>query len=221
MATEIISNPHTSLQQFEELAKWCFDSNHNFALDSCRALVNIYHDYVFADKSSLKIFGDSVQASIKENKKNSIVNLADLVGFYLEHHIKNFYGELIKSIEMLLTSTISFVKKNSITLLTSLTKHAELRRMIINTLINKFGDQDMEVVNEVYKNLKNEFYQDLDSSTTLLESAQAFLFRSNIARKSQFYVINFLNNLNMKFLNEKGLSKLFELFYHFFEKLMG
>lgn len=25
----------------------------------------------------------------------------------------------------------------------------------------------------------------------------------------------------MKFLNEKGLSKLFELFYHFFEKLMG
>jgi len=25
----------------------------------------------------------------------------------------------------------------------------------------------------------------------------------------------------MKFLAEKGLSKLFELFYHFFEKLMG
>lgn len=74
----------------------------------------------------------------------------------------------------------------------------------------------MEIVNEVYKNLKNEFYQDLDSSTILLESAQTFLFRANISRKSQFYVINFLNNLNMKFLNEKGLSKLFELFYHFF-----
>jgi hypothetical protein len=122
---------------------------------------------------------------------------------------------------MLLNSTISFVKKTALTLLTSLTKHAELRRFIINILINKFGDQDMEIVNEVYKSLKNEFYQDLESSNILLESAQALLFRANISRKSQFYVINFLNNLNMKFLNEKGLSKLFELFYHFFEKLMG
>lgn len=124
MANEIISSPHTSLQQFEELVKWCFDHNHNFALDSCRTLVNIYHNYVFADKNSLKIFADSVQALIKENKKKATATLADLVGFYLEHHIKNFYGELIKSLEVLLTSTVSFVKKTSITLLTSLTKHA-------------------------------------------------------------------------------------------------
>lgn len=140
----------------------------------------------------------------------------DLVGYYLEHHIKHFYGEVIKSLELLLTSTISFVKKTSISLLTSLTKHGELRRLIIDILVNKFGDQDMEIVNEVYKSLKSEFYQDIESSPILLESAQSFLFRTNLSRKSQFYVINFLNNLNMKYLNEKALSKLFELFYHFF-----
>ena len=88
--------------------------------------------------------------------------------------------------------------------------------MIINTLINKFGDSDMEIVNETFKSLKSEFYQDLESSFILLEEAQTFLFREHVSRKSQFYVINFLNNLNMKFLAEKGLSKLFELFYHFF-----
>ena len=93
--------------------------------------------------------------------------------------------------------------------------------MVINTLINKFGDTDMDIVNETFKTLKAQFYQDLESSYILLEESQTFLFRENVAKKSQFYVINFLNNLNMKFLTEKGLSKLFELFYHFFEKLMG
>jgi hypothetical protein len=46
-------------------------------------------------------------------------------------------------------------------MLTSLTKHGELRRMIIASLINKLGDSDREVVNEVYKSLKEEFHQDL------------------------------------------------------------
>jgi hypothetical protein len=69
---------------------------------------------------------------------------------------------------MLLTSTISFVKKAAINLFTYLTKHSELRRLIIGILINKFGDQVMEIVNEVYKNLKAEFYQDLESSPILL-----------------------------------------------------
>lgn len=123
---------------------------------------------MFADKKSLRIFADSVQSEIKENKKKSTVGIMDLVGYYLEHHIKNFYGEIIKSLELLLTSTISFVKKTSISLLTSLTKHGELRRLIIDILVNKFGDQDMEIVNEVYKSLKSEFYQDIESSPILL-----------------------------------------------------
>lgn len=55
---------------------------------------------------------------------------------------------------MMLTSNISFVKKTSITLLATLTRFKELRRMIINILINKFGDQDMEIVNDVSKALK-------------------------------------------------------------------
>ena len=62
---------------------------------------------------------------------------------------------MIRSIGLLLTSTISYVKKTAIGLLTSLTKHAELRRMIINILINKFGDSDLEIVNETYKSLKD------------------------------------------------------------------
>ena len=86
-------------------------------------------------------------------------------------------------------------------MLTSLTKHGELRRMVIGTLINKFGDTDMEIVNQVYKSLKEGFYQDINSSSVLLEESRTFLFRENCPRKAQFYVINFLNNLNMSILN--------------------
>ena len=40
----------------------------------------------------MKVFLDSVQDYIKTNKKDSKVSKGDLVGFYLEHHIKHFYG---------------------------------------------------------------------------------------------------------------------------------
>ena len=92
MATQIVENPHTCLQQFGELTKWCFDSNHHFALDSCRALVNVYNEYVFKDKNTLRIFFDSVQERIKLAKKQCMATLPDLVGLYLEHHIKHYYG---------------------------------------------------------------------------------------------------------------------------------
>ena len=99
MASEILKNPHTSLQQFGELTKWCFDNNHHFALDACRALVNIYNDYVFNEKKNLRIFYDSVQELITHGKKKPTASIADLVGFYLEHQIKHYYGELLRSIQ--------------------------------------------------------------------------------------------------------------------------
>lgn len=55
----------------------------------------------------------------------------------------------------------------------------------------------------------------------MLEEAKMLIFRHNISKKTQFYLINLLNNFNMKYLNEKGIEKLFELYYHFFEKLMS
>jgi hypothetical protein len=57
----------------------------------------------------------------------------------------------------------------------------------------------MEVVNEISKCLKKQFYKDIQASETLLEEAEAFLFRDHVGQKSQFYIINFLNNVNLKF----------------------
>lgn len=79
----------------------------------------------------------------------------------------------------------------------------------------------MEVVNQVSKCLKDEFYQDILASETLMEETETFLFRSNLPHKAQFFVINFLNSINLKFLNEKSLNKLFEIFYHFFTKCIS
>lgn len=97
---------------------------------------------------------DSVQEYIKNNKKDSTVSKGDLIGFYLEHHIKHFYGEMIRGLTELLTSTVTHIKKTSIKILASLSRFKELRRTILSTLINKFGDSDLEVVNDVSKSLK-------------------------------------------------------------------
>jgi hypothetical protein len=70
------------------MIEWCNDKNHNFAIDSCEAMANIYIEHVFAEKGALNSFVDSVQHYIKENKKNSTVTNADLVSFYLESQLK-------------------------------------------------------------------------------------------------------------------------------------
>ncbi len=187
------------MQHFELLAKWTLDVNHNFALPACQALSNIYIQHVFVEKPFLKVFLDSVQDYIKSNKKDSKVKKGDLIGFYLEHQIKHFYGELIRGVTELLTSTVIHIKKTAIDILASLSRFKELRRTIFSTLVNKFGDSDMEVVNEVSKCLKKQFYEDIQASETLLEEAEAFLFREHVSQKSQFFIINFLNNVNLKF----------------------
>lgn len=86
-------------------------------------MANIFDEFVFRDKSSLKSFVDSTKEVAKRGKNKGGVGLAELVGFYLEHHIKHFYAELVKSIEVLLGSSVSFVKKTAIGMLASLTKH--------------------------------------------------------------------------------------------------
>jgi hypothetical protein len=68
-AAEIIKNPHTCLLKIEELIKWTFDKNNHFALDACSALVNIFDEYVFADKKNLKVFVESVKERIKKGHK--------------------------------------------------------------------------------------------------------------------------------------------------------
>jgi hypothetical protein len=63
-----------------------------------------------------------VQEYIKSNKKDSHVKRGDLIGFYLEHHIKHFYGELIRGATELLTSTVTHIKKTAIDILAGLSR---------------------------------------------------------------------------------------------------
>lgn len=72
--------------------KWCFDHNHNFAIDSAKVLVNLYTEHILVDRPQLYIFMESVQSKIKESKKSSQVERTELIGFYIEHHLKHYYG---------------------------------------------------------------------------------------------------------------------------------
>lgn len=97
-------------------------------------------------------------------KKDSIVAKGDLIGFYLEHHIKHFYSELIRGFTELLTSKITHIKTTAIQILANLSRFKELGRTIFSTLINKLADSDMQVINEVTKSLKAQFYEDIQAS---------------------------------------------------------
>lgn len=122
---------------------------------------------------------------------------------------------------MLLSDELGHIKKICVKMLGNLARYKEMRRTILSLIINKLGDSDMDVVNQVSKCLKDEFYQDLLASEVLMEETERFLFRANLSQKAQFFVINFLNNINLKYLNEKSMHKLFEIFYHHFTKCIA
>lgn len=79
----ILENPETSLRYFDMLVKWAFDNNQNFAFKTCEALSNVFIEHVFIEKSSLNTFVQSVQEYIKEHRKNTEVESAVLIAFYL------------------------------------------------------------------------------------------------------------------------------------------
>lgn len=47
VANLILQHPESSLKYFDALMKWCFDSNHNFAIQACESTANLYIDHVF------------------------------------------------------------------------------------------------------------------------------------------------------------------------------
>lgn len=59
---------------------------------------------------------------------------------------------------------LNHIKKACVKILGNLARHRELRRTILALIINKLGDSDMDVVNQVSKCLKDEFYQDILAS---------------------------------------------------------
>lgn len=114
------------------LIKWTADSNHNFALRACETLTMIYTEQVLVEKNHLKMFVDSVQSTIRGKKKKAEVNEAELIGFYLENEIKEYYREFINNLTRLLESTLTYVKKSCIKLLCKLARFQELRRKILS-----------------------------------------------------------------------------------------
>ena len=83
-ANLILQHPESSLKYFDMMTKWCFDTNHNFAILACESLSNLYMDHIFGDKKSLAPFADSVQDHIHNNRKKTEVEATQLMGFYLE-----------------------------------------------------------------------------------------------------------------------------------------
>jgi hypothetical protein len=50
-------------------------------------------------------------------------------------------------VENLLADNLYFIKKTCLLIMAQLAKHPEMQNTILGTLVNKFGDSDMQVVN--------------------------------------------------------------------------
>jgi hypothetical protein len=171
----------------------------------------------------LKYFSECVSERLKNAKKDkslALVTAPELSQFYLEHKVKHLYAEYLKCLENLLSDNLFFIKKTCLLAMAQLAKFPDMQNTILSALVNKFGDSDMQVVNELTKVLRLEVGLDFQLLGPLLSNIEEMMFRKNISRHAQFYCVNLLTNLNLGLIHERYLNSLMELYFKLFKKLV-
>lgn len=78
----------------------------------------------------------------------------------------------MKSIDELLQDNLFAIKKQCINILMELSKFPELKNTILSSLVNKFGDSDAQVVNELTKLLRLQVSMDFTLLEPLLKNIE-------------------------------------------------
>lgn len=199
------------------------NENRKEAVSACEHLKDVFAQNFLNTEQKLKYFSESISERLKAAKKDKSLSGAvptELAQFYLQHKVKHLYAEYLKSLENLLSDNLFFIKKTCLLAMAQLAKFPDMQNTILSALVNKFGDSDMQVVNELTKVLRLEVGLDFELLGPLLRNIEEMMFRKNISRHAQFYCVNLLTNLNLGLIHERHLNSLMELYFKLFKKLV-
>lgn len=190
------------------------------------ALKDLFLDEILTNKK-LTTFYNSINTIIsKQGDTNSSINISDehLVNYYVEDFIHKKYFELIEIIEdLVINDPLKAIKKKFMNiLLEMLIKKPEREEKLLEALINKLGDPEVEIVNHAIKLLNDLQTSHPKMSLVIMKNIQNFISKSKTTNldntSAQFYSLVYLCSMNIvsdKEFIEFSLNYFFDLFNYY------
>jgi ribosome biogenesis protein MAK21 len=187
---------------------------------SVSALKELFLEHILTNKK-LSTFYSTIEKLKKEENYQEKLSDDLLFEIYTDDFIHRKYSELIEIInDIVINDPLQAIKKKYLNIiLEMLTRKAEKEEKLLEILINKLGDPDVEVSNFVIKLLKTLQMSHPKMSLIILQNVQNFLSKLPEGNNnSKYYCLVFLSNMNVindKEFLEYSLNFFFDLFDHF------
>jgi len=193
------------------------------------ALKDIFLDDILSNQKLTTFYNnlDSIMNKPLEGKiPNSSLNLSDeqLLNYYVEDFIHKKYFELIEIIEdIIVNDPLKAIKKKFMNiLLEMLTKKPEREEKLLEALVNKLGDPEVEIVNFTMKLLNELQSAHSKMSLVIIKNVQNFITKTKMNNPNnanvEYYSLVYLCGMEVvsdKEFIEFSLNYFFDLFNHY------
>lgn len=147
----------------------------------------------------------------------------NLIDFYYEDFIHRKYKEFVDLINwIIINDPLKSIKKSMMNLvLEMIIAKPEREELLLENLVNKLGDPDVDIANFAIKLLKDLQKAHGKMSIIILKFVEKFISTKNLSDSSAFYSIVFLSQMdliNNKDFIENSLRLFFELFNYYTDK---
>lgn len=192
------------------------------------ALKDIFLEDILSNQKLTTFYNNlnSILNKQSEGKTPNSSNISDeqLLNYYIEDFIHKKYFELIEIIEdLVVNDPLKAIKKKFMNiLLEMLTRKPEREEKLLEALINKLGDPEVEIVNSAMKLLNDLQSTHSKMSLIIIKNVQNFITKSKINNPNnanvEYYSLVYL--CGMEVVNDKefiefSLNYFFDLFNYF------
>jgi ribosome biogenesis protein MAK21 len=207
------------LKYLDLLIRMAGKKNRRHTEASVIALKDLFLDDYLKDNKKLTSFYNKFN-NVEDSEITQINNNKEqLISLYIEDFIHKKYFELIQIIEdIVINDTLNPIKKKFMgILLEMLVKRPEREEKILEVLINKLGDPDVDICNHSIKLLKSLQQSHPKMSLIILKNVENFIARNSSRASSIFYSLVFLTHMNV--INEQNfLEYSLKFFFDLFNK---
>ncbi|EGR27397.1 hypothetical protein IMG5_196670 [Ichthyophthirius multifiliis] len=209
----IRDNPKTTIPAIQNLIKFAETKSKKDAILCYNALKMLFSSNLMPDYELKTFFQNAI------NKKDFTDK--ELIDYYFEHQLKQIYYLFINKIIEQLNDNLSFFRKALVQILIEiLFARSEYQEMVLESLLNKFGDNDKQIVTLLNQNLGKIIQKKSSLILPLIKEIERIIFRPNINIQAQFYIINFINTIDYKNIQEDILKEIIKFFFLLFQKMV-
>eukprot|EP00743_Colponemidia_sp_Colp-15_P004908 GILK01005290.1.p1 GENE.GILK01005290.1~~GILK01005290.1.p1 ORF type:complete len:894 (-),score=206.64 GILK01005290.1:141-2822(-) len=208
------SNPVYNLKALDSLIAMCTKKGRREAQLAIEATKDLFLTNLLPDRK-LKSF-QSQPLTANDIKK------AHLVYWLFEDALRNRYATFVQALEQGSHDTLAHTKSSMIkSIFDLLSKKPEQEKVLLAALANKLGDPDRKMASKVSYLLSLLVQEHPGMKLVVVKEVEQLLFRSNVAKKAQYYAVIFLNQLILTKQDAQLAQRLIKIYFALFKSAVA